>query len=321
MSTGPDGFHLAAMLRADDLAAATRRVLDASRASPTVPTLVNWRNDDDGVHDAADEVPCGRTGVGLTFAGDAAMGTLERKDDGTFRLVLHHLVEGVGEDALRAVLLGWAEVLRSLLRVDALTSAQLNRHSGGKCLPHVPVAGSASHLVVCSAQEIEQAFTDPAAFERAWDRVEAHGDMRLYLRGLDAVSNPAFLAHILRGQMAMARAARPGLTRFYQPYFAHGERELLEAGEPTLTGVGYYPDRQIYEFAGHIPGTRELRVIDLLMAWMIAASGKVPGGGPVREVRAVFMDEAQATRAAKLLQEAKVVVYWEDEQAELRRVP
>lgn len=321
MSTGPAGFHVVATLRASDLAVAIRRVLDASRADPAVPALADWRDDDDGAHDAAEAPPGDRTGVGLTFASDAAFGTLDRSDDGAFRLVLQQPVEGLGEDAQRAALLGWAEALRSLLRAGALVGARLTRQAGGRCLPDVPLAGSAAHLVVCSVPEIERAFVDPEAFERAWDRVETHDGIRLCLRGLDAITNPAFLAHILPGQMALARAARPGLTRFYQPHFEPGERELLESGEPTLSGVGYDAGRQIYEFAGHIPGRVELRSIDLSLVWAIASSGEVPGGGPVREVRAVFMDEAQASRAAKLLQEAGAVVYWEDDRGELQRVP
>jgi hypothetical protein len=120
--------------------------------------------------------------------------------------------------------------------------------------------------------------------------------------------------------MAMARTARPGLTRFYSPQFEPGELELLEAGEPTLTGVGSYGPEQVYEFDGHTPPGTDLRCIDLLMAAKLASAGQVEGGGPVREVRVVFMDSEQATRSAKLLSEAGAAVYWEDSQGHLNRV-
>jgi hypothetical protein len=188
-------------------------------------------------------------------------------------------------------------------------------------VPDLPLAENATHLVVRSAQEIERAFADPQAFTRAWDSVEAHAEMRLCLRGLNAPLNPNFLAHILPGQMAMARAARPGLTRFHRPRFEPGELEVLEAGEPTLIEVGYHVREQVYEFAGHTPPGIDLRCLDLLVVSKLASTGEAEGGGRVREVRAVFPDEEQAARSAKLLQEAGAAVYWEDSQGRLQRVP
>jgi hypothetical protein len=321
MSNDPQGFHIGATLRAGNLSEATRALLDATRAAPEAPALVDWRDADDRVHDSAEDVPVDQRSVGLTFAGEAAFGVLEVKDDGTFGLGAQHVIAGRSEDVQRAALRGWAQVFRALVRQGALLGARVTRQAGGKCAPHVPLAAIATHVVVWPVQEIERAYADPEAFFRAWDSVETHDDMRLCIRGLDALANPAFLARVLPGQMAMARAARPGLTRFYDPVFEPGEREILEAGEPTLSGVGYYAGPQIYEFAGHTLRGTELRCIDLFVAWRIAAIGEVPGGGPVREVRAVFMDEEQATRGAKLLQEAGVAVYWEDTEGQLRRVP
>lgn len=243
------------------------------------------------------------------------------QDDDTLRLGVQHVVAGQSEDAQRAALQAWAEVWRVLLRQQVLFGAWLTRQAGGKCLPDLPLAGDATHLVVCANQQIEDAFTDPAVFTRGWDLVEAYDGMRLCLRAMSALRNPAFLQHVLKRHMAMARAARAGLTRFYAPQFEPGELDILEAGDQTLTGVGYNAREQIYEFSGHAPQGTELRCIDLLMARKIVSTGKVEGGGPVREVRAVFMDEEQATRSAKLLQEAGVHCYWEDSQGQLKRVP
>lgn len=321
MSIDPDIFHVTASLRAGDLSAAIRLLLELSRTAPGIPELVDWRDADHCVHDVAEAVPGDLRGIGLTFAEDSAFGVLEHNADGTLSLGLQHVVAGLSEDAQRAVLDGWAEVCRMLLRQGVLSGARLTRQAGGKCVPFVPLAGYATHLVVCSAEEIAEAFSDAAAFTRAWDSVEAYDGMRLCLRGMSALRNPSFLVHILPGQMAMARAARPGLTRFYAPQFEPGELAILEAGDPTLTGVGYYAGEQIYEFAGHTPKGTELRCIDLLMARRIVSAGQIEGGGPVREVRAVFMDEEQASRSAKLLQEAGVVICWEDDQGQLRRVP
>ena len=76
-----------------------------------------------------------------------------------------------------------------------------------------------------------------------------------------------------------------------------------------MSGVGYFADEQLYEFAGSLPDTTELRPIDLLLAAHITASHQVMADAatvPVTTVRAVFIDEAQCRRAAPLLSAAGV---------------
>ncbi len=121
-----------------------------------------------------------------------------------------------------------------------LSAARVNRQRGGHCVPYLPLAGeryapggvlrSADRGVLCRPGGVHPRL----GFGR-----DARRDASVPTRP-ERAFQPDFLAHILPGQMAMARAARPGLTRFYSPQFEPGELELLEAGEPTLTGVGYY---------------------------------------------------------------------------------
>ena len=321
MSKGPAGFHVAASLRASSLSTAILAVSDACRSAPDVPRLDGWLDTRNQLHEATEDFPGGQRNAALAFAEDAAFGVLELKEGCTFSLGVQHVIDGLSEKAQRAALCGWAEVFRELLRQGVLSGARVARQAGGNCLPYLPLAENATHLVVCSSQEIEHSYTNPEVFARAWDTIETNHGMLLCMRGMGALGNPAFLEHILPGQMAMARAARPGLVRFYQPRFEPGELEFLQTGEPTLTGVGYHAGEQVYEFAGHTPRGIELRCIDLLTARKIVSAGNVDGAGPVREVRAVFMDEEQATRSAKLLQEAGVAVCWEDNQGQLKRVP
>lgn len=320
MSSGASGFQVSASLRTSDLASGSRALFDAFRAATPEPQLIGWLDARDDMHDATDEVPGNLPNIGLVFTDDAAFGVLETNEDGTSGLGVQQVMDGWSEAAQRALLVDWTEIFRVLLRQGVLVGARVVRQIGGSCLPHLPLVGSATHLIAFSDRAIEQNFADARIFAAAWDVFETHAEMRLCVRGQDAIGNPNFLAHVLPGHMAMARTARPGLTQFYPPRFEPGELEILEAGEATLSPVGYHAAQQMFEFAGHTPRGTELRCVDLLMAWKIASTGQVDDR-PVREVRAVFMDQEQATRSAKLLQEAGVAVYWEDHQGELRLVP
>jgi hypothetical protein len=148
--------------------------------------------------------------------------------------------------------------------------------------------------------------------------VDQVGRVAIFARAMDATGNPDFLRRVLPGHMAMARLARPDRVEFYPPQFAEGEFAVLDAGEPTLTGVGYHPREHIYEYAGHTPPGTELRCIDLLNAWRLVSEGRLEDGRPVREVRAVFMDRDQAARGFSLLHAAGIAVFFEDERGKLQ---
>ena len=134
-------------------------------------------------------------------------------------------------------------------------------------------------------------FSAPTSSPRLGKSVEQRGGITLYRRAMDAVGNPEFLRSVLPGQMALARLARPGGLAFYPPTFAEGEFDVLNAGDPTLSPVGYHASTQVYEFSGHTPPGTELRCIDLFTAWQVASDHRLADGRPVREVHAVFMDE------------------------------
>ena len=86
-------------------AAATRALFDACNSAPDTPALVDWRMPTAPVHDAARRCPGDdQSGIGLTFAGDAAFGVLERKDNGSVGLGVQHVRAGLSEDAQRSVL-------------------------------------------------------------------------------------------------------------------------------------------------------------------------------------------------------------------------
>ncbi len=306
MTTGPIGFTLRAELDARDIAAALPAAVAHWRAADGLPAPVGWRAGDiAGPIGAAP--PAGTDFVAFEFDSPDAAAQLEA--DSQARMLRLQIDDG--PDASR-VLPAMRSILVSMARADLLRSATVERLAGGQCLPSLPLVGDVAQIVACSAAAIDQAYQDQSAFFGAWDRTEHAGALWVLSRAMDKGDNPDFLRAVIAGQLAMARGARPGEARIYPPRFVPGELDALNEGEPTLSGVGYHRAGQIYEFAGHLPRGAELRWLDVLTAWRVAKDGKLEDGSPVREVRAVFMDKEQATRARPLLDIAGVGSYWED---------
>jgi hypothetical protein len=305
VTTGPLSLTLWAELEAADLAAALSAVIAGARDADGMPIPVSWRP---GGTEAAIETPpqAGTSRLAFDFDTSGRSGQLERMDAGLFRLRIDDR-----SDVARA-LPSMRSFLAATARAGLLRSGSVERVAGGHCLPWLPLVGDAAHVVACPDAAVDRCYSDRAAFFRAWDECDRGGSVPVLSRAMDALGNPDFLRAVLPGTLAMARAARPGQMRIYPPRFAAGEFELLNEGDPTLTSVGYHAAGQVFEFAGHIPDGAELRWIDVLTAWRVAKDGKLEDGRPVREVRAIFMDEEQARRARALLDPAGVRSWWED---------
>jgi hypothetical protein len=224
-----------------------------------------------------------------------------------------------GEDGVQAMLRAMAALAADLAGRGGLLHGVIRRTVGGHCMPYLPLVEDATHLVACAREDVSRAYRDIRAFTEAWEEVEPAGPLHIHTRAMDATENPDFLARVLRGQMAMARAADPSRITFYAPRFADGEFDVLNAGDRTLIGTGYSPGQRVYVFSGHTPPGTELRCIDILNAWRLIDSGELDDGRPVQEVQAVFMDQEQAGRAAPLLRAAGVIVMWEDAAAVMHR--
>ncbi|MCU0837088.1 MAG: hypothetical protein MUE49_00010 [Rhodospirillales bacterium] len=319
MTAGPAMFRWLATLTAGNLAEAARTVFAALGQSAAIAVPVGWRGDDDRMHDAASPPPDDLAACEIAFA-DANCSAVIVTGDGVSTLDLRLLTDAMGAGEQRRILAQLAGLCGAMIAAGGLTACNVTRQHGGRCLPYLPLVGDASHIIACTEEQLDWGYADRGAFLAAWDHVESHNGLRLCSRAMTAIANPDFLAHVLNGHMAMARAARPGRVRFLRPEFEPGEFDILDRGEPTLIGTGYFADSQVYEFAGHTPPGTELRCLDLILARKIVADGSVPGGGPVREVRAVFMDEAQASRSGPLLQDAGIAVYWEDREGRLQRL-
>jgi hypothetical protein len=226
--------------------------------------------------------------------------------------------------AVRRITALLADAAAGLAESGRLIHVGIYRHAGGRAGPVPPLAPWGTHLVSAADAEVAASYPDPAVFAAGWDSATRHGAVTLYRRAMDEAANPGFLAKVMPGQMALARAARAGQVRWPQPAFAPGEFALLDAGQPTLTGIGYDDAARLYEFAGFVPPGGDLRVIDLMLAAQIRADGWIEDADgtrlPVERVRAVFDRRAAAERAAPLLATTGTQSCYIDETGEMVEV-
>ncbi|MFN9480047.1 MAG: hypothetical protein ACK6C0_11555, partial [Betaproteobacteria bacterium] len=317
MTDGPQLLRLHVHLRGTTLSVLLPPLL-AALAAAGLPAPLRVRPDDGAERPfaASDPALAQATLLAFAFAQEADTADLYPAP-GAGRSIFSLELDAEARDApaLRALLHALADFCCRLADAGLLERAGLRRHRGGHCLPQPPLAASGTHLVALPLAEIAAVYGDQATFRAAWDSAYEAGGVCVLQRALDAPGNPDFLRHVLPGQMAMVRAAPPARLEFAQPLFATGEFELLDAAPPTLNGVGYFADEQVYEFAGHLPPGADLRPLDLLLVWRIKTQGQVTEQDlvhPVRTVRVVFDHEAAARRAAPLLGAAGAEVCWID---------
>lgn len=254
----------------------------------------------------------GTPSVGFVLGGGADFAAVYRDPDGGRWVVRLH--QGVARDGE-----GFAEQVDGLARLCAglaasagVRSAQVDRlGAGGACVPDVPVAGRTRHVVVTTEAEVAAAYDDPAAFwDAGWDETRVPGGARVLVRAREAAGNGAFLAAVYDAQWRMARAARPGLTRYYAPACLPEEHPVFASGEARLLPVGYYADEQSAVYScqlgpgEHIPGW------EIYHVWELVQSRALSDGRPVSAVRVVFADRESAARERRPLLDAGAEVLY-----------
>ena len=156
-----------------------------------------------------------------------------------------------------------AGVHRRLLQADDLclgfaqesvpASIVLQREAGGAaCLPWLPLVGRQTHVVLLTREQIARAYEDVDAFLACWQPSHEHQGRLLLTRALDAVDNVQFLEAVLDGQWAMARNARPRLTRYELLPPEPEEEPIYRRGQARVLAVGYDPERQLAEYTCHV---------------------------------------------------------------------
>ena len=217
---------------------------------------------------------------------------------------------------------------RAALAVPELRGANVSRDFQDHILfPLKPPIASAYHAVITTDADVDAAYLDPTPFWHAWDTIERVGDLRFCTRALD-LHDPAddgpWLGRTFFDSMAMARAARPGLTKYdirrpgpeLAPFWEPGPFRDDKAGTPVLTPVGYDATTRTAEYTGFLPDPEpggpepHLLVRDIMSIRHMARLKKTSDGRPVDTIRIVFPTEAMARPERRPLLDCGARVYF-----------
>jgi len=215
-----------------------------------------------------------------------------------------------------------AEFCRALARERRLVHAVLSREGpGAECLPEVPVAGFRSHAVVTSREAVARAYVSESSFwESGWESYEQFEDVALVLRACHTVNGPEYLAAVQDQQWTLARAARPGLTRYDLPRPQPAEKRTYRSGEPCLEVVGYLPDERLVELSAYVPDGAHVRGWEIFNVLALVAEGRLDDGRPVDLVRVVFFDRAMAEAEKRPLLDIGARVYYQGDSGDIIKV-
>jgi hypothetical protein len=191
--------------------------------------------------------------------------------------------------------------------------------AGALCLPEVPIALMRTYMVSCSAVDVATTYESAEAFwQSGWTAVEWFGDRAMLERAIHAVDTIAFLQQVIEQQWALARAAKPGLCRYYAPQVLPEEREYYHSGAPALNVVGYADAEATVELAcalkppSHVQGWEIFDLHNLLQV------GALPDGRPVQGIRVVFLHKDTAVTERRPLLDIGARIFYYDTDGHLQ---
>ena len=133
------------------------------------------------------------------------------------------------------------EAARRALELPAYDYAVVHRTASPftSFVPSPPLART-NHFVITTEAEVAEVYDDPALFWCAWQTIDKHGEHRLCTRGLADLDEESWLARTFESSMALARAAKPGLTTYdVKPYWSEDFAAWWEFGDHNDEKAGY----------------------------------------------------------------------------------
>ncbi len=173
------------------------------------------------------------------------------------------------------------------------------RKLGGAGLPAPPVAGQAAHLLVCTREEVDDAYEDPEDFWQMWDSRADHDHVVVCTRALDAWDAVEYVAETYSRTMRAVRSKR-NIKNGY-PLAAEeaaAERAWLAQQPAALEEIFYDAGDQRVEYAlrsGHPISSRDLSSLVRIRAHGVLADGRPARLVYVRVIDPSRLDEAVAT--------------------------
>lgn len=206
-----------------------------------------------------------------------------------------------------------------LLQLGILLSATLDQMGGGvDCVPKVPLLGRTGRLLLTSKEKVAEAYEHPEVFwNLPWDMKESFGSKILLTRCLDRMSNVELLESILDQQWALARAAKPGLTQYFDPAPRDNELEIYKSGGPFLQQVGYMEKEKMLEFSCILGENDHIAGWEIFNILLLLDDQELPDGRPLETIRIVFFKKEMAEREKRPLLDVGAKVYYQHESGDI----
>jgi hypothetical protein len=175
--------------------------------------------------------------------------------------------------------------------------------------PAPPLAGHDRPIVLTTRAEVEAAYERPEDFFAAGWTVEWFGEQILLSRCQDVTTRADVFREIRDHQWAMARAAKPGLTRFVLPRVTDELQPIFDEGRRSAYYVGTNPDGGteyscVLRPGAHLPGWE---IFELVYA---EGRKQLRDGTPITSIRVVFLDEWMAHSEKRPLLDHRIRVYY-----------
>lgn len=298
---GPNAIEITAEVDAMTLPESTEIALDALAASTLGPPRA-WSNvlGNDTPRRAGDaEIRAAAQGlddsIRIHVPGEDDYLVVRLSLSSTGAISGHLATEKLSEDAIRARVRDAVSFVAALGRSKRSPYAAVERIGGGAdVLPDVPLVRGTSYGGLFTVAEVVEDYDDPQAFwDAGWSSIEDLGTVRIAVRALDAVSAPDYLRAVEPHQRALARAAKPGRTTYYDGRVSGEELAVYEATPRHLQASYSSADQALVLTAVLEPG-QHIAGQEIDGIFRTLGGKKLPDGRPLKEVRVVFSDETAA---------------------------
>lgn len=216
---------------------------------------------------------------------------------------------------------GCVSICAALMERFDIYSADLRPDSEGYCIPAVPLVNANSHIAVVTPGSVDQAYDEPDRFWAAgWSTVNESRGRRLLARDVEVLGGPEYLERIIDPQWAMARAAKPGRSRYEQPIVRAEEAKIFNRGEGRLHAVGYSEAEQLLEYSCALERGQHIQGWEIYALLAIVKQGKSTEGWPVKTVRIVFLEKWMAEQEKRPLLDIGCRVWHYQDDGELKEI-
>jgi hypothetical protein len=202
-----------------------------------------------------------------------------------------------------------ATLVEALWSVGAPLEGATVLRQASRFAPSPPQAPPEAMLFLADAAALARQYVSPDAYWRAWDVAsEVRAGRVLVSRALTVDDECAFKAKVYPATWDLARAARTGLTLYGDPEILPDERALFEAGEPTITQLGFDDETHRLEYTAYVGEGGHILPREVYLLRRLLLDRRLSDGSRLEAIRVSFPDQAMARREFTPLHDVGVEV-------------